>query len=243
MFRHDMKNGFPLLTTKQMGLKNIAAELEFFIKGVTNKKFLEDRGCYIWSSGWKNPKSSNPNDLGPVYGWNWRRFGEIYDEDDDGVLEGADQLANLVNTLKTNPADRRMIVSAWNPNQLSRQALPPCHFVFGVNTIGNRLNLNWVMRSVDCGLGLPYNIASYSLLNLLLAREANLPPGELTCTMFDCHIYCNHIDQLREQLTRQPYPLPTVKITGDKSIFDWEYTDFELSNYKHHPKITMDVAV
>lgn len=243
MFSHDMREGFPLLTTKKMSLKNIAVELEFFIKGLSSKKWLQDRNNHIWDA-WCNPqkvlygndentkqKMMKEDDLGAIYGKQWRNFG------------GVDQLKNVVNTLKTNPNDRRMIVSAWNPPELNQMALPPCHLMFQVIVINDTINLNWYQRSVDTMLGLPYNIASYGLLLELLAKESGLIPARLCGMLGDVHIYENHIENAKIQLWREPSKLPNIEITNFTNIFDWTYKDFSLKNYIHNEAIKFDIAV
>jgi len=246
ILQHDMAEGFPLLTTKKMGIKTIAAELEFFIKGLTDKQWLKDRKCNIWNE-WCNPKKipaglskeeikefqANENDLGKVYGYQWRNFNSA----------DYDQLEKIIIKLKSDPTDRRMICSAWNPLQLSEMALPPCHLMWGVQVLDGKLNLWWVQRSCDQLLGIPYNLASYALLLKLLALESGLAEGVLTGFLVDVHIYENHIDQVKEQLNRTPYNLPTLEIKNFKSIFEWEYTDIELKDYTSHPAIKADIAV
>jgi thymidylate synthase len=243
MFSHDMRDGFPLLTTKKMSLKNIAVELEFFIKGLSSKKWLQDRGCSIWNE-WANPQkvpyATDPetkeqmfleDDLGSIYGKQWRNFG------------GVDQLERVVITLKTNPNDRRMIVSAWNPPELSFMALPPCHVMYQIIVINDTINLNWYQRSVDTMLGLPYNIASYGLLLELLAKESGLIPARLCGMLGDVHIYENHVENAKIQLWREPSKLPNIEITNFTNIFDWTYKDFSLQNYKSNEAIKFDIAV
>lgn len=246
MFAHDMSEGFPLLTTKQMPLKMVAVELEFFIKGLRDKNWLKERGCHIWDE-WCNPqlvpygtddqskaKMAAENDLGRVYGVQWRDF------------NGVDQLKNVVDKLKSNPADRRMIVSAWNPSELNQMALPPCHLLFQVIVTGENfdvINLNWYQRSVDTMLGLPFNIASYALLLLLLAKEANMTPGRLCGMLGDTHIYENQFETAKEQLDREPYPLPTLDITGNASLFDWIHIQYQLNNYYHRGKLTYPISI
>ena len=282
-FQHDMSKGFPLLTTKKMGLKNIAAELEFFIKGLTDKKWLQDRNCHIWDS-WSNPQAAQEaynlqnhseseksikdfqleiNDLGPVYGYQWRKFDEqygeieeieqkkfsglVYEQRPNGVQQGVDQLASIVDKLKNNPDDRRMVCSAWNQNQIHLMALPPCHLLWNVVVINGTLHLHWHQRSCDYLLGVPYNIASYALLMKLLCKESGLKEGILSGLLADCHLYENHLDQIEEQLSREPRDLPQVEIlnkpNGKFSIFDWEYTEFKLTNYNPHPPIKAQVAI
>lgn len=278
MFKHNMADGFPLLTTKQMGLKNIATELEFFIKGYTDKKWLQDRKCYIWNQ-WGRPskveeeyniklaKLENPTDadkiqlhndiadkerdLGPIYGFQWRHFNGEYRWNPDNPADnvnpdnpGVDQMQNVVDKLHTNPTDRRMLVSAWNPQAISDMALPPCHFEHQVIVRDGCLSLLWSQRSCDMFLGVPYNIASYALLLLLYAKEGGYKPGYLIGSLADTHIYKNHVIPVMKQLRNKPYPLPTVEIPDENwnGIFNWKATDFVLKNYVHHEKITAEVA-
>lgn len=257
-FRHDMQDGFPLLTTKAMPFKVMAAELEFFIKGFTDKAWLQERGCHIWDQ-WCNPKiipyghgkytrvmMESERDLGPIYGWQWRHFGAQYSghTGDIKYTAGIDQLKNLVNGIKTNPADRQMIVNAWNPMDLDKMALPPCHWGFQVTVIGDKLNLFWNQRSVDVALGLPFNIASYGLLLYLLAWKTGYRPGHLVGFLGDVHIYKNHIPGLVEQCKRSPYILPNLEVCDSfDSIFDWEYTMINRSNYFCHAPIKFEIAV
>ncbi|PIT88492.1 MAG: thymidylate synthase [Candidatus Magasanikbacteria bacterium CG10_big_fil_rev_8_21_14_0_10_36_32] len=257
-FEHDMSQGFPLLTTKKMPFKIIATELEFFIKGITDKQWLKDRNCHIWDE-WCSPKKipyghdeitkqkmADERDLGPIYGFQWRHFNADYNSfDSDYSGQGVDQLKNLVEKLKSNPTDRRMIVSAWNPSKLSEMALPPCHYSFQVTVIGDKLNLLWNQRSVDTMLGLPFNIASYALLLHLLAKETGLKEGKLVGFLADTHIYVNHLEGAREQLNRDSniYILPTITTENFTSIFNWQATDSKLENYQSHPKINFSIAV
>jgi thymidylate synthase len=256
MFSHDMQDGFPLLTTKKVPLRLVASELEFFIKGITDKQWLLDRNNHIWDE-WCSPekvpyghdeetkqKMKEERELGPIYGFQWRNFGAEYDSFSAvPKTQGVDQLKNVIETIKTNPNDRRMIVMAWNPSVLHRMALPPCHYGFQVTVINNKLNLLWNQRSIDVALGLPFNIASYGLLLHLLAKETGLGEGRLVGFLADTHIYVNHIDGLKEQLERKPFKLPTIKTEKFSSIFDWEYTDSVIENYESHPRIKFDVAV
>jgi len=247
--RHDMADGFPLLTTKKMGMKNIAAELECFIKGLSSKKEFHERNCHIWDE-WANPQkvpygndeATKKNmlaedDLGRIYGVQWRDW-----------MGSIDQLKEIVDKLKTNPFDRRMIVNAWNPSELDQMALPPCHYswqvIVTINHQGEKvLNLTWNQRSVDTMLGLPYNIASYALLLLLLAKESNMVPGILMGSLGDVHIYENHRDGAQEQISRELKLLPKLDIPNFTSIWDWKYTDIELIGYDSHPKIEFTIAV
>lgn len=256
MFEHDMALGFPILTTKKMGIKTVCRELEFFIKGITDKKWLEDRKCYIWSD-WANPemvpyghdeetkaKMKAERDLGAVYGWQWRNFGATYcgfEANYEG--EGYDQFDAMIQKLKTDPSDRRMIVSAWNPLDLKRQALPPCHLLFQVTVINGKLNLLWFQRSVDTALGLPFNIASYAMLLKLIAKESDLQEGMLCGFLGDVHIYENHIEKLTQQIARTPYQLPTVDPGEFSSIYDWSAETVTIHNYQCHEPVEYEIAV
>lgn len=256
MFEHNMANGFPLLTTKRVPLRLVATELEFFIKGITDKEWLKVRNNHIWDA-WANPtkapyghapaakaRMAAERDLGPVYGFQWRHFGAPYDSfDSDYSGKGVDQLARIVETLKTNPTDRRMIVSAWNPLALPYMGLPPCHYAFQVTVIGNTLNLLWNQRSVDTMLGLPFNIASYGLLLHLLAREAGLREGRLVGFLADVHIYENHLAGAREQIARTPQKLPRAMTDRFTSLFEWTADDTTVLDYAPQPKIEFAIAV
>ncbi|MDD3662430.1 MAG: thymidylate synthase [Candidatus Pacebacteria bacterium] len=258
IFEHDMQEGFPLLTTKKVPFRLIASELEFFIKGITDKKWLQDKNNHIWDE-WAKPqlapyghdeeskkKMLDERDLGPIYGFQWRHFNAPYKKfDSNHEGQGIDQLKKIVETLKTNPRDRRVIVSAWNPQQFDEMALPPCHYAFQVTVIDGKLNLLWNQRSVDTMLGLPFNIASYALLLHLLAKESGLKEGKLVGFLADVHIYENHIEGAREQLERDPdkYPLSQIETNNWKSIFDWNYEDTEIKNYQSYDRIKFDIAV
>jgi len=258
IFEHDMAKGFPLLTTKKMPFKVMAAELEFFIKGLTDKQWLKDRNCHIWDE-WCDPqkvpyahdeetkkKMSEERDLGAIYGFQWRHFNAEYRGlEADYTGQGIDQLKKAIENLKNNPNDRRMIVMAWNPCMLDKMALPPCHYGFQLTVINGRLNLLWNQRSVDTMLGLPFNISSYALLLHLLAKETGLKEGKLVGFLADVHIYNNHLEGAKEQLSRDPnlYPLPQIKTEKFTSIFDWQYTDTILTDYQSYPSIKFDIAV
>ncbi len=257
-FEHDMSQGFPMLTTKKVPFKVVASELEFFIKGITDKQWLQERNNHIWDE-WAAPQKApyghseeakqkmlEERDLGPIYGFQWRHFNgkyESYDSDYSG--QGVDQLKKLVETLKSNPNDRRMIVCAWNPSMLGQMGLPPCHYAFQVTVINGKLNLLWNQRSVDTMLGLPFNITSYALLLHLLAKEAGLQEGKLVGFLADTHIYVNHIDGAKEQLTRDynKYSLPKIETENFTSLFDWKYTDSKVIGYESYPKIEFPIAV
>lgn len=255
-FEHDMADGFPLLTTKKVPFKSMRVELEFFIKGLTDKQWLQERRCTIWDE-WANPKKApyghdpeskakmaEERDLGSVYGFQWRHFDATYDNyDSDYTGQGIDQLARVVDTLKRNPNDRRMIVTAWNPKALPEQALPPCHYGFQVTVINGKLNLLWNQRSVDTMLGLPFNIASYALLLHLLAKEANLKEGKLIGFLADTHIYVNHVEGAEEQLARTPGKLPTIITEPFTSIFEWEGEHTRLEGYEPQETIKFSIAV
>ena len=258
IFEHDLKNGFPMLTTKKVPFKVVATELEFFIKGITDKNWLKEKNCHIWDE-WCSPKKvpyahddatkakmAAERDLGPIYGFGWRHFGADYNGfDKDYTGQGVDQLKKMVETLKTNPSDRRMIVTAWNPEKLSEMALPPCHYGFQTTVINGRLNLMWNQRSVDTMLGLPFNITSYALLLHLLCLETGLQPCKLIGFLGDVHIYKNHLDGAKEQLTRDPnkYKLPQIETKNFTSIFDWQAEDSKIIGYESYPKIEFDIAV
>jgi thymidylate synthase len=256
MFEHDMGEGFPLLTTKKIAFRLVASEMEFFIKGITDKEWLKSNNNHIWDE-WCSPelvpygsdeatreKMKAERDLGPVYGWQWRHFGAVYrgwDKNPGGT--GIDQLRILTDALKQNSGDRRMLVSAWNPLDLHKMALPPCHYLFQVTVIGEKLNLIWNQRSVDVALGLPFNIAGYGLLLHLLAREAKLKEGKLIGFLGDTHIYANHTEGMELQLSRKPNKLPRIITEGPASIFQWKYGDSKIEEYEPHRAIKFDIAV
>ncbi|RKW20144.1 thymidylate synthase [Candidatus Gracilibacteria bacterium] len=255
-FEHNMQEGFPLLTTKKIPFRLVASELEFFIKGITDKERLLARNNHIrdeWCSPDRVPYSHDAatqaamkaeRELGPIYGFQRRHFGAKYQTFSTNYdQQGVDQLKNLIQTLKKNPSDRRMIVSARNPMDLGRMALPPCHYGFQVTVINGKLNLLRNQRSVDIGLGLPFNIASYALLLHLLAKEAGLQEGKLVGFLADTHIYENHISALQEQLTRIPKPLPNIETKQCSSIFEREYTDTVINGYNPDASLSMAVAV
>lgn len=255
-FQHNMNEGFPLLTTKKMPYKSIKVELEGFIKGITDKKWYQERGCTIWDE-WCNPKKvqyghdaetqqkmREESDLGTVYGFQWRHWNAPYaDEKTDYKNKGIDQLEQMVDKLRKNPGDRRNIVSAWNPEQLHSMALPPCHLLYQAIVQGDKLDLMWYQRSVDTMLGLPFNIASYATLLHLLAKETGLEEGKLTGFLGDTHIYVNHKEKAEEQTKREPLPLPKIVTEKFTSIFDWTYEDTKIVDYKHHEPIKFPIAV
>ena len=230
--RFSMADGFPLLTTKKLHLKSIIYELLWFLQGDTNVRYLQDHGVRIW-----NEWADADGELGPVYGEQWRRWKDY----DGGVI---DQITNVVEQIKHNPDSRRMMVSAWNPAQVDAMALPPCHCLFQFYVADGKLSLQLYQRSADVFLGVPFNIASYALLLQMMAQVTGLQTGDFVHTLGDAHIYLNHLDQVRLQLTREPRPLPTMLINPEKKdLFSFEYEDFRLVNYDPHPHIAGVVSV
>lgn len=258
IFEHDMSKGFPLLTTKKVPFRLISTELQFFINGITDKQWLIDKNNHIWDE-WASPKKApyghdevskkkmlEERDLGPIYGFQWRHFNAPYESYDTNYTDkGVDQLKRVVETLKTNPRDRRMIVNAWNPQQFEEMGLPPCHYSFQVTTINGKLNLLWNQRSVDTMLGLPFNIASYALLLHLLAKETGLKEGKLVGFLADVHLFENHVDGAREQLSRDvdKYPLAQIETEKWTSIFDWEAENTKILNYQSFDRIPFEIAI
>jgi len=230
--RYDLADGFPLLTTKKMFAKAIITELLWFLRGDTNVRWLQERGVTIWDE-WADANG----DLGPVYGHQWRSWPAP-----DGTT--IDQIANLVRDIKTNPDSRRLIVTAWNPADVPKMALPPCHCLFQFYVANGKLSCQLYQRSADIFLGVPFNIASYALLTMMIAQVTGLQPGEFVHSLGDAHLYLNHLEQAREQLSRKPYALPTMSLNRDvKNIFDFKYEDFKLENYRAHPAIKAEIAV
>jgi len=230
--RFDLQNGFPLLTTKKLHLKSIIHELLWFIKGSTNVKYLQDNGVRIW-----NEWAKEDGELGPIYGYQWRSW-------PDGQGGHIDQLRQVIEAIQKNPDSRRHIVSAWNVGQLNDMQLPPCHILFQFYVADGKLSCQLYQRSADIFLGVPFNIASYALLTLMMAQVTNLEPGDFVHTLGDSHIYLNHIEQVKLQLTRAPRHLPTMTINPDvKSIDDFKYEDFKLSDYDPHPHIKGKISV
>ena len=230
--RFDLSKGFPLLTTKKVHLKSIIYELLWFIAGDTNVKYLQDHGVTIWDE-WADENG----ELGPVYGHQWRSW-----PTPDG--RAIDQLSQVIDQIRNHPDSRRMLVTAWNPGEVGRMALPPCHCLFQFYVAEGKLSCQLYQRSADTFLGVPFNIASYALLTMMIAQVCDLQPGEFIHTTGDTHIYRNHFDQVALQLSREPRPLPTMKINPDvKSIFDFRYEDFTLEGYDPWPAIKAPVAV
>jgi len=230
--RFDLSEGFPLVTTKKCHLKSIIHELLWFLSGDTNIRYLQDNGVRIW-----NEWADEDGNLGPVYGSQWRSWAAA-----DG--RRIDQISQLVGQIKNTPDSRRLIVSAWNVGEIDSMALPPCHLLFQFYAADGRLSCQLYQRSADIFLGVPFNIASYALLTLMVARVCDLAPGDFVHTLGDAHLYLNHLEQADVQLARKPYPLPVMKLNPDvKSIFDFRFEDFELVGYESHPHIAAKVAV
>ena len=230
--RFDLAQGFPLLTTKRLHLKSILYELLWMLRGETNVRYLQDNGVHIWDE-WADERG----ELGPVYGAQWRSWRSA-----DG--ETVDQIARVAEQIRRNPSSRRLLVSAWNPAEADRMALPPCHTLFQFYVDGGRLSCQLYQRSADIFLGVPFNIASYALLTHMMAQATGLQPWEFVHTFGDAHLYLNHLDQARVQLDRAPRPLPRIRLNpAVESIFDFQFSDFELLNYDPHPHIKAPVSV
>jgi thymidylate synthase len=230
--RFNLQEGFPMVTTKKLHTKSIIYELLWFLRGETNIKYLTDHGVSIWNE-WANTEG----ELGPVYGKQWRSW-----EGADGTV--VDQISDLINQIKKNPDSRRLIVSAWNVAELPKMALMPCHTIFQFYVADGKLSCQLYQRSADVFLGVPFNIASYALLTMMIAQVCDLAYGDFIHSFGDVHIYSNHLDQVQLQLSREPYPLPTLKINpAVKDIFSFSFEDFTLENYQHHPAIKAPVAV
>lgn len=230
--RFDLQEGFPLLTTKKLHLRSILHELLWFLKGSTNVQYLRENGVTIWDE-WAKPDG----ELGPVYGYQWRSWPKP-----DGTH--VDQITNVVESIKKNPDSRRHIVSAWNVGELEKMALPPCHLLFQFYVAGDKLSCQMYQRSCDIFLGVPFNIASYAMLTLMMAQVTGLKPGEFIHTLGDAHIYLNHLDQVKLQLTRSPFPLPKMIIKPEiNDILSFSFSDFNLQDYQAHPHIKGQISV
>jgi len=229
--RFDLSRGFPLLTTKKLHLRSIIVELLWFLRGETNIRWLKENGCSIWDE-WADADG----ELGPVYGKQWRSWASPHGD-------SIDQIARLIEGLKTEPNSRRHIVSAWNPADIEDMALPPCHCLFQFFVADGKLSCQLYQRSADVFLGVPFNIASYGLLTLMVAQVVGLEPGDFVHTLGDAHLYLNHVEQAELQLTRQPLDLPTMTVANKRDLFGFEAADFVLSDYKAHPHIKAAVAV
>jgi thymidylate synthase len=230
--RFNLQNGFPLVTTKKVHTKSIIHELLWFLKGETNIKYLKDNGVSIWDE-WADENGN----LGPVYGYQWRSWPSANGEH-------IDQITQLIDQIKKNPDSRRLLVNAWNVSEISKMKLPPCHILFQFYVADGKLSCQLYQRSADLFLGVPFNIASYALLTHMVAQVCDLEVGEFIHTLGDAHIYSNHFEQVNLQLTREPLPLPTLKLNPDvKNIFDFTYEDIAIENYQSHPAIKAAVAV
>ena len=240
--RFNMKDGFPAMTTKKLAFEVVKAELLWFLSGSSDNKELQKLGCHIWDGNanadyWK-PKAKFEGDLGRVYGVQWRSWKSPYTD------VPIDQVTNVINQLKKNPSDRRIIISAWNPAELDMMALPPCHLLCHFFCVGKKLSLLMYQRSCDTFLGVPFNIASYSLLLQMVAQVTGLEAHEFVHILGDTHIYLNHFDQVKEQMSREPYPLPKLWLNPEvKNIFDFKMEDIKLIDYKYHPTIKAPMAV
>ncbi|MBI3510936.1 MAG: thymidylate synthase [Bacteroidetes bacterium] len=230
--RFDLEEGFPLITTKKLHFKSIAYELLWFLRGDTNIKFLHDNSISIWDE-WMQPGG----ELGPVYGYQWRSWPAP-----DG--RHIDQLSGVIESIKKNPDSRRLLISAWNVADIEKMALPPCHVLFQFYVADGRLSCMMYQRSADMFLGVPFNIASYALLTMMVAHVTGYKPGEFVHALADTHIYLNHLDQVKEQLAREPRPYPTLKLNPEiKSVFDFKYEDLQLEGYNAHPSIKAPIAI
>ncbi|XP_033157481.1 thymidylate synthase [Drosophila mauritiana] len=252
--RFDMRNSFPLLTTKRVFFRAVAEELLWFVAGKTDAKLLQAKNVHIWDGNSSREfldkmgfTGRAVGDLGPVYGFQWRHFGAQYGTcDDDYSGKGIDQLRQVIDTIRNNPSDRRIIMSAWNPLDIPKMALPPCHCLaqFYVSEQRGELSCQLYQRSADMGLGVPFNIASYALLTHMIAHVTGLKPGDFVHTMGDTHVYLNHVEPLKEQLERTPRPFPKLIIKRQvQDIEDFRFEDFEIVDYNPHPKIKMEMAV
>ncbi len=229
--RYNLRESFPLITTKRVHMKSIIGELLWFLSGDSNVRWLQDNGIRIW-----NEWADEDGELGPVYGVQWRSW-----PTPDG--RHIDQISEVLDTLTRDPDSRRMLVSAWNVSELDRMALAPCHAFFQLYVSNGELSLQIYQRSADLFLGVPFNIASYALLTHMFAQQVGLKVGDLVWTGGDCHIYSNHVDQVREQLSREPYPFPRLKLRRASSMFDYHFDDVTIHDYRHHPTISAPVAV
>jgi thymidylate synthase len=276
MIQHDMSSGFPLMTHRKLAIRSTLVELEGFLNGITSKEWYQQRGCKYWDH-WANPEATfyeykkrehdpdlpyqtqkevakEVDDLGPIYGFQWRNFGYDFENYRKSICDNRDQLFTICKSLKENPNDRRMICSAWNPTQLHLMALPPCHMTWGVIHINGTLNLWWLQRSCDFILGIPANITSYAALLLILCKFSGFTPGVLTGYLCDTHIYENHLDGVQEILRRKyeiPYYLPKLEITNDYPLalskdwlnVYWTHKDYKLNDYRHLDPIKFEVAI
>ncbi len=246
--RFDLQDGFPLFTTKKVHMKSITYELFWFLKGDTHVKYLQDHNVRIWnewSTAEHTARFGRPEgELGPIYGHQWRNYGASKNKDGSYNQDGIDQISEVIEQIKTNPNSRRLIVSGWNPAEATQVALPPCHTLFQFFVADGKLSCQLYQRSADLFLGVPFNIASYSLLTHMIAQVCDLDVGEFIWTGGDCHLYQNHIEQVNEQLSREAYELPNLWLNPEiKDIFDFTFDDIRIDNYKSHPAIKAPVAV
>jgi len=246
--RYDLRSSFPVLTTKKLHLKSIIYELLWFLRGETNVRWLQERGVTIWDE-WATAEQCarfgrQAGDLGPVYGHQWRNFDATKQADDTYAKDGLDQIDWLINEIKRNPGSRRLIVTGWNPREQDKVALPPCHTLFQFFVQDGELSCQLYQRSADLFLGVPFNIASYALLTRMVAQVCDLKPGDFVHTFGDLHLYANHLEQAKLQLSREPRPLPQMKLNpAVKNIHDFQFEDFELVGYDPHPAIKAPIAV
>jgi thymidylate synthase len=246
--RFDLRSSFPLLTTKKVHLKSIIHELLWFVRGETTVQSLKDVGVSIWDEWATAEKTArfgrSAGDLGPVYGHQWRNFGATKKADGSYERDGVDQLARLVRDIRESPMSRRLLVTGWNPEEADQVALPPCHTLFQFHVQDGELSCHLYQRSGDVFLGVPFNIASYALLTLMVAQATGLTPGDFVHSFGDVHLYNNHVEQAREQLSREPRPFPTMRLNPERtSLFDFRFEDFTLEAYEPHPAIKAPVAV
>lgn len=246
--RFDLNQGFPIVTTKRVHFRSVAIELLWFLRGDTNVQYLQDNKVSIWnewSTAEQTARFGRPaGELGPVYGHQWRNFGATKNTDGSYNNDGFDQIEWLVNEIKTNPNSRRLIVSGWNPTEANQVALPPCHTLFQFFVQNGKLSCQLYQRSADIFLGVPFNIASYALLTHMVAQVCGLGLGEFIWTGGDCHLYSNHIEQAELQLSREPLPLPKLRLNPEiDNLFDFKFEDMELIDYQHHAPIKADVAI
>lgn len=246
--RFDLSKGFPIVTTKRVHFRSVAIELLWFLRGDTNVQYLQDNKVTIWDEWATSEQTARfgrpAGELGPVYGHQWRNFGATQAADGSYNNDGFDQLKWLVNEIKTNPNSRRLIVSGWNPREANEVALPPCHTLFQFFVQDGKLSCQLYQRSADIFLGVPFNIASYALLTHMIAQVCNLQVGDFVWTGGDCHLYSNHFEQAELQLSRDPLPLPQLKLNpAVTDLFDFTFEDIELVGYEHHPAIKAPVAV
>lgn len=246
--RFDLREGFPLVTTKKLHLRSIIHELLWFLRGETHVATLQAEGVKIWDE-WATPDQTarfgrEAGDLGPVYGHQWRNFGATRNADGSFQKDGIDQIQRLLHDLKKNPSSRRHIITGWNPEEADQVALPPCHTLFQFYVANGELSCQLYQRSGDVFLGVPFNIASYALMTMMIAHVSDLKPGDFVHTLGDAHLYNNHLEQARLQLTREPRPLPTMKINpAVRDLFAFRYEDFTLEGYDPHPHIKAEVSV